>query len=151
MPLDASLNKDIDDAVARHVAFCSLMLPSDDDYDKRFSRLTPKLQGSAYLRIYDPAHGPHGGAPVSIRICQDVEKFVVALKAISTARGIAIPDLGTRNGHRATAGAGSRPRGGVREKNATTAEQFVHADAIGPRARRIVMSKERHAGDIPDA
>ena len=71
MPWDASLNQgvgcavgrhaafcsmiesadsgyDVDCAVGRHVAFCSMMLESTDaGYDKRFTRYTPKTQGSS--------------------------------------------------------------------------------------------------------
>ena len=33
------------------------MEPTEPDYDKRFTRHTPKTQGSSYRRIPDPAHG----------------------------------------------------------------------------------------------
>jgi len=68
MPWDASLNQD--------VAFCSMLQLGDPSYDTRFTRYTPKTQGSAYLCILDPAHGPTGGAPISSRFCQDVKKFL---------------------------------------------------------------------------
>ena len=56
-PWDASLNQDVDCAVGHHVAFCSMLQLGDPGYDTRFTRHTPKTQGSAYLRIPDPAHG----------------------------------------------------------------------------------------------
>ena len=57
IPWDASLNKDVGCAVGRQVAFCSMMESTDTEHDKRFTRYTPKTQGTSYLRILDPAHG----------------------------------------------------------------------------------------------
>jgi len=65
-----------------------MMESTDTGYDKRFTRYTPKTQGSSNLRILDPVHGPSGGAPISSRICRDVKKFLVALCAIQDALSI---------------------------------------------------------------
>ena len=139
MPWDASLNQD--------VAFCSMLQLGDPSYDTRFTRYTPKTQGSAYLRILDPAHGPTGGAPISSRICQDVKKFLVALQAIRDSLEVCVPGLGTRAGHRAAAAAGIMQRGGKREKKAAAEnDQWVHPDAVGPRAQFCACSKKRHSG-----
>ena len=107
-----------------------MMESTDPEYDKRF---TPKSQGSAYLRILDPVHGPTGGAPVSYRIIQDVDKFPVALEAVRDVRGICVPGLGTRAGHLAAAGAGIAKREGKRVKKAAEVKQWIHPDAVGPR------------------
>ena len=100
MPWDASLNKDVDDCVARHVAMTSWLKEGDEGYELRYSRATPKLQGSAYRRVLDPAHGRDGGAPSSKRIIQDIDKFlpcrvrrfvllmVLSLRALGAAMGI---------------------------------------------------------------
>ena len=146
MPWDASLNQDVDCSVARHVSACSLLQPTDPGYDKRFSRYTPKLQTSAYLRVLDPAHGPHGGSPSSSRICQDVSKFLVACCAIRDARGICVPGLGSRQGHRAAAAA-PQPRGGKRTKNSPAEGEWLHADAVGPLALFRARAEKRHKSD----
>jgi len=49
MPWGASLNRDADCAVGPNVAFCSMMESTDTGYDKRFTRYTPKTQGSSLL------------------------------------------------------------------------------------------------------
>jgi hypothetical protein len=145
MSWDASLNKDVDDSVAAHVAWCSMMAEGDTGYDKRFTRYTPATQLSAYLRVLDPANGLHGGAPVSTRICQDVCKFLTSLDAIRLARGVCVAGLGTHAGHRAAAARGIKPRGGKRQKKERQTEQWIHEDAVGPRAQFLERSKERHA------
>ena len=106
-----------------------MMESTDPYYDKRF---TPKSQGSAYLRILDPVHGPTGGTPVSYRITQDVDKFPVALEAVRDVRGICVPGLGTR-ADLAAAGAGIAKREGKRVKKAAEVKQWIHPDAAGPR------------------
>ena len=108
------------------------MESTDPDYEKQFTRNTPRPQGSAYLRILDPVHGPTGGA-ASYRIIQDVDKLPVALEAVRDVRGICVPGLGTRAGHLAAAGAGIAKREGRRVKKAAEVKQGIHPDAVGPR------------------
>ena len=81
MPWDASLNQDVNCAIGRRVPFCSVMESTDPDYDKRFTRYTPKSQGSAYLRILGPVHGPTGGAPA---LARSAHTFSLGLAAWST-------------------------------------------------------------------
>ena len=116
MPWDASLNKDVDDRVARGVACTKHLKPGDEGYELRYSRATPKLQSSAYLRVLDPVHGPNGGAPTSKRIIQDIDKFLPLCEEIRLANGTVVEGLGSRNGHRAAANAGVAKRGGKRVK-----------------------------------
>jgi len=143
MPLDASLNNDIHQAVDLHVAFTRHLRPGDPGYEERFSRSTPALQSSAYLRLHDPDLGPEAGTPLGSRICQDIGKFIPALEAIRDARGIIIPGLGTRNGHRAAASNGKAQRGGKREKGASKGDIWVHPDAAGARIGLMEASLER--------
>ena len=118
------------------------MESTDAGCDKRFTRFTPKTQGPSYLRILDPAHGTSGGAPISSRICQDVNKFLVALCAIRDALGICVPGLSTRAGHRSTAGAGIAQRRGKR----VMWRQIVSGFILAPRARaRSFLPAQRSA------
>jgi hypothetical protein len=74
---DASLNKDVDDAVARHVAATSHLAVGDD---LRFSRATPVVQTKAFLRVL-------AGSPTSERIVQDVKRVLPSLLTIQLKRG----------------------------------------------------------------
>jgi hypothetical protein len=74
---DASLNNDVDDAVARHVAATSHLAVG---HDLRFSRATPVLQTKAFLRVLV-------GSPTSERIVQDVKRVLPPLLTIQLKRG----------------------------------------------------------------
>ena len=65
MPWDTSLNKDVDDCVARLVAVGYGLKEGDLGYSTRFSRHTLREQTSAYKRVMDPALGMEKGAPTS--------------------------------------------------------------------------------------
>lgn len=145
MPWDTSLNKDVDDDVGRHVAYCTHLREGDPGYETRFSRHTPKHQTSAYLRMLDPALGPHQGSPTSVRICQDEHKFIPALEAIRDVAGICVQGLGSRNGHRVAAQAGVAQRGGKRVKNPQQEDVWVHPDAVEARKGLLVATKKRYA------
>ena len=144
MPLDASLNNDVHTCVDMHVAFTHHLKPGDLGYEKRFSRHTPAEQTSAYLRLLDPDLGLEAGTPLGHRVCQDIGKFIPALKAIRDHRGVTVPDLGTRKGHRALAAQGKAQRGGKREKGAPSGDIWVHPDAAQARLGLNAASLERH-------
>ncbi len=145
MPLDSSLNKDVDDCVARHVSFCSLMTPDHPSYPLRFCRSTPTLNHLAFSRIWDASLGPEAGAPTGARIVQDCMKFVPALRSIYEARGICVQGLGSRTGHRSEAAKGLNKRGGKRVKGEDKGTGWVHPDAVGPRSMLMARAVERHA------
>lgn len=147
MPWDTSLNKDVDDEVGRHVGICAHLREGDPGYEIRFSRHTPKHQTSAYLRLLDPALGPHEGSPKSVRICQDEHKFIPALVAIRDVGGICVQGLGNRNGHRKAAQAGVAQHGGKRVKNPQEEDQWVHPDAVEARKGLLVATKKRYGSD----
>jgi hypothetical protein len=131
MPLDSSLNKDLDDCVALHVTYGNSMEPTDPGYADRFSRSTPRLQNSTYARLYDPSHGPHAGGIVSSRIIQDILKVLPACAVIAKARGICCPGLGSRNGHRNEVGRALRPkRGGGRVRAPPKPAPWLHPDVL---------------------
>ena len=144
MPLDASLNNDIHEAVDLHVSFTRHLKEGDPGYEKRFCRDTPVLQTWAYTRLLEPDLGPKAGAPLGSRICQDVGKFIPALEAIRDARGIVVPGLGTRNGHRTAASKGKVQRGGKREKRESIGGIWVHPDAAQARLDLNDISRARN-------
>ena len=53
MPLDCSLNKDVDDAVKRHVWWTKTI--ADPDHPVKFDRSSLKKHTAAYLRLLDPS------------------------------------------------------------------------------------------------
>ena len=132
MPLDASLNNDVHTCVDMHVAFTHHLKPGDLGYEKRFSRHTPAEQTSAYLRLLDPDLGLEAGRRSAIG------------SAIRDHRGVTVPDLGTRKGHRALAAQGKAQRGGKREKGAPSGDIWVHPDAAQARLGLNAASLERH-------
>jgi len=136
MPLDCSLNKDVDDAVARMVAITSIYRDKYGDDDLRvFSRATLPAQLSAYKRVWDPSFSQSrtAGAATAVRIEQDFARcFGEHLKKIREAQGCIVPGLGSRNGQRAVAAADQRQenRGGHQVKkgwDGTT--RWIHPDA----------------------
>ena len=138
MPMDATLNKDVDDGVRYHVAL-TYNLAHDDP--KKFSLSTPKRGSSAYLRVWEQC-------PPSNRIIEDTDKFLKALTKISNANGVAITDV-PRKGHRHDAGSISlKKRGGVRMKREEAKVRWVHEDARQSRVSSIQSSIRIHS-DAP--
>jgi hypothetical protein len=86
-------------------------------------RSTPKEISRAYLGIVDPVTG---GAPSSIRIVQDCERWICSLEKIIAAGGNMVEGFG-RNGHRR---GNQGRRGGYRDKNTQGAAKWIHRDAI---------------------
>jgi hypothetical protein len=155
MPLDASLNKDVDDAVHRHIVWTNRM--AEDDPEK-FSMETPKKGSFAYRRVWNCPVVPGvatgetspDGALTSARICQDIDKFLTSALTIFQHKGIVVEGLGTRHGHRSEVGI-SKARGGARKKGideATLANtHFVHSDAKNARDSLVLDSLHRHQGE----
>jgi hypothetical protein len=94
MPLDASLNWDIDCSLNMHVMMTA-HLKNDDPL--KFSKATPREISKAILKICDPENGV---TPSSKRIIQDVKKVLNSIKTIVEAGGKVVPGLVNRNGHR---------------------------------------------------
>ena len=133
MPLDCSLNKDIDDGVKRHIGYTFLL---DHDDPAKFSRSTPKRLADSYKRLYwhldadgnqtfDPATG---GCPSSERIIEDIDKCMGPhLQAIREHKGCMVPDLGSHHGRRR--GDRVHTRGGDRQKAAAPQDFWIHPSA----------------------
>jgi len=140
MPLDCSLFKDVDFSMSFHIALTSWLPPNHPEYAHRFSRATPALSRSSYMRILDPMTGV---APSSDRIVQDVQRcWTTHLRQIYEAKGAIVPGIGNRNGRRTVTGL--VPRGGKRVKRALGTDPralAVHADAL--RARDLFVNRAR--------
>lgn len=143
MPMDCSLNADVRHALARHVAqFHGSVLRDDsklmwpDNTPRRFSLTTPKRITDAILRIYDPAHGPEAGSPISRRICEDVSKFLENLDSIvkNDPPGGIVEGLGNRQGRRPHGQAAQR--GGRRPTQAVQAEDLHSGRWLHEHARK---------------
>ena len=115
MPLDNSLNNDIQSSHLHHCIVTS-HLPPDDI--RKHSLATPNMISRGMTRIWDNPDGP----PSSSRIVHDVLKAIDAMKAVYEAKGSMVPGLCDRNGIRADA-VGSSKQGGVRVKKEILEEE----------------------------
>ena len=93
--LDSSLNKDIHEAVNRHI---QLTHDFDKDDSRKFRMDTPLHGANAYKRILDPSK--LGIAPTSDRIIQDTEGVMTSIMMIIKAKGTVVADINNRTGKR---------------------------------------------------
>jgi hypothetical protein len=149
MPLDASLNKDVDDAAHRHIVFTHCL---EDDNPQKFTMSTPHKGSRAYQRVWNSPAVPafetgeivEGGAPSSTRIIQDIDKFLLSAHTIFRHKGIVVDGLGTRHGHRNEIGI-SQKRGGARKKGVDLPDDsFIHPDARSARMDALSNSIRTH-------
>ena len=115
MPLDNSLNNDIQSNHLHHCIVTAHLPPKDN---RKHSLATPKMISRGIKRIWDNPSGP----PSSSRIVHDVLKAIDAMKAVYDAGGSMVPGLCDRNGIRADA-AGSSQHGGPRVKRENLQEE----------------------------
>ena len=94
MPLDASLNCDIDCALNMH-ALLTADLPNDRP--DKFRKDTPMRISQAITQLCHPVTGV---VPTSRRIVQDCNRILTSAVAIVEAGGKIVPGLVNRNGHR---------------------------------------------------
>jgi hypothetical protein len=151
MPLDASLNKDVDDGVHAHLVFTDGL---DNAMPQKFSMSTPVKGSFAYRRVWNSPAIPGleggemdiGGIPSSHRIIQDINKFTTSCMSIYEHHGTVVPGLGTRNGHRHETEAKNRGQvGGARTKKVDEdSTRFIHPDARVSRQNILLDSKRRH-------
>jgi hypothetical protein len=102
MPLDASLNRDIDCSYDMHVLLTANL---EKDDPRKFRKDTPKHISKAILKLYNPDTGV---VPKSERIIEDCWRVVSSLNTIVKAGGKIVPSLVNRNGHRNTQKAGRK-------------------------------------------
>ena len=102
MPLDASLNRDIDCSYDMHVLLTAHL---DKEDPRKFRKDTPKHISKAILKLYDPITGV---VPRPKRILEDCWRVVSSLKTIVEAGRKIVPGLVNRNGHRNKANQGRK-------------------------------------------
>jgi hypothetical protein len=132
MPLDASLNKDVDDGVARHCGITGFLKDNDP---RKFLRDTPKRLNHAYVRVWE-------GWPESKRIVEDIDKFTLALHKIFEAKGVMIPDgRNIQKGDRKVDG--KDERGGKTVKLPDQQMKWLHADAVSAKEEKKTGLKRK--------
>ena len=94
MPLDASLNWDIDTSLNMHVLLTAHL---DRNHKDKFRKDTPMEISKAITKL---CHPETGVVPNSKRIIQDCKRVVKSAKTIVKAGGKVVPGLVNRNGHR---------------------------------------------------
>lgn len=135
MPMDSTLNKDVNDSVRYHISL-TFHLPKDDEI--KFSMSTPKRGSQAYHRVWEEV-------PSSQQIIEDTDWFLIAIKAISDHDGKAVAGLGSQKGHRNAKTKSLKKRGGKRVKKEFKYKRFVHKDAGRCREICIETSMKKHA------
>jgi hypothetical protein len=143
MPWDCSLNKDLKDAVMRHVCY-TCHLPEDDE--RKFSLSTPRRGSWAFRRILEDEEG----TPSSERILQDVAKVFESMEKIREAKGALIPGIGDRKGRRALQQHASKinSRGGKRVRQPEKDRvHWIHPHARPAYELKLVISAAVHAGN----
>ena len=134
MPLDNSLNNDIQLCLSLH---CAITAYLDDGDIRKFSFSTPSTIVSGIQRIYNnPASS---NVPSSERIVQDCNKALSAFGTVYEHNGSMVPGLANRNGHRnVAAGRNTAGWGGIRIKNLLIAEirRWLHPDAVSAKNSR---------------
>jgi len=128
MSWDASLNKDVDDCVARHVAATKHLDKIDgQDHPLLFCRSTPARQTKAYPRVLK-------GSPTDERIVEDCNRaYSKATQIIMSEHGDWCEKLERGNGHRAIGRTGGH--GGKRKKTTEQVDQWwfeAYVGAPGP-------------------
>jgi len=73
MPLDCSVNEDLDCGVHWHITLTTLLETNDS---QKFSLAVPKETACSYICVFDPAFGPDAGVPCLQHILQDSKKVV---------------------------------------------------------------------------
>ena len=94
MPLDASLNWDIDCSLNMHVLLTAHLSRT---HQHKFRKDTPKEISKAIMEL---CHPETGVVPNSKRIIEDCKRVVASAMAITKAGGKIVPGLVNRNGHR---------------------------------------------------
>ena len=94
MPLDASLNWDIDSSLNMHSLLTAHL---DKTHKYKFRKDTPNEISKAIMKICHPVTGV---VPTSKRIIEDCRRVVKSAMTIVKAGGKIVPGLVNRNGHR---------------------------------------------------
>ena len=137
MPLDNILNREILHSLRFHCVVGRFFIDGEGTYEEernmRFRFSTPKEFARGLKRIWESKMG----TPSSVRIIQDVDLALKALKIVYRANGAAVQGMDDRNGHRKkVVGEGesgswgvSRNKGKGRECGITK-NIFLHSDLL---------------------
>ena len=111
MPLNSSLNQDIQVSLLMH---CAITAHLPDTDSRKFSMRTPNAIREGIRKIW----GAEGDVPNSKRIMHDYNKVLGAFGTVYEAGGKMVPELANRSGHRNHAAGRNRMGwGGIRIKN----------------------------------
>jgi hypothetical protein len=142
MPWDCFLNKDIKDAVMRHVCYMC-HLPAEDVH--KFSLFTPRHGSWAFRRLLDH----EDGSPTSQRIIQDIAKVFASMELIRLAQGALITGIDDRKGRRALQqhASGINIHDGKRVRQPEKDRvHWIHPDAHSSYVIKLETSTALHAG-----
>ena len=132
MPLDNSLNQDIQLSLSMH---CAITAHLPDTDSRKFSMRTPNTIHEGISKIW----GAEGNVPSSKRIMQDCDKALDAFGTVFQAGGKMVPELANRSGHRNHAAGRNRMGwGGIYIKNLLALEvgRWLHRDALIVKSER---------------
>ena len=107
MPLDNSLNNDIQSSLSLH---CAITAHLPDNDARKFSMATPSTIVPGIKRIY---RNNGGNVPCSWRIIQDCNKALLAFGIVHKHDDGMVPGLANRNGHHNLAASRNRAGWGV--------------------------------------
>ena len=96
MPLDCSVNEDLDCGVHWHITLTTLLETNDS---QKFSLAVPKETACSYICVFDPTFGPDAGVPCLQHILQDCKKLRSDYKEIHDKQGVLVPGLRSRKLH----------------------------------------------------
>ena len=134
MPLDASLNWDIDCSLNMHVLLTT-HLPAT--HPEKYRKDTPLRISKAIMKL---CHPETGVVPSSRRIVQDCNRVLDSAVKIVEAGGRIVPGLVNRNGHR------NKPEGDGRKYHPRKEHQIIKTmDEIGIRKEVQVIALARIA------
>lgn len=144
MPLDNSLNNDIQSSLSLH---CAITAHLPDDDPRKYSFSTPSTIVSGIKHLYG---NDTGNVPSSRRIIHDCNKALQAFGVVHKYGGGMVPGLANRNGHRnLVEGRNTEGWGGVRIKNILVAENYrwLHEHAVSAKNSRTLEILEHLAGE----
>jgi hypothetical protein len=144
MPLDCSLNKDLDDELWRHILYTRHL---EEDDERKFSLSTPSRGSRAVKRVWK-------NSVTSKRIQQDVFKVLFSLELIREKNGTMVPNIGNHQGRRSLEAKAAKlnTRGGKRVRHVMRGgvTRWIHEDARVPRQQMVQLSLKRHRGEVDD-
>lgn len=139
--LDSCLNKDIHEAVNKHI---QLTTGFKKDDERKFRIETPLHGSRSYRRILDPSES--GIAPTSQRIIEDTNSVLKSILMIIEAKGTVVPDINNRARRRREQGVIGTHWGGARKRKLAKTDfgtiGKIHLDALPGICIKLEESKK---------